>query len=115
VDDKSVETTKRGENEKEAILTRLRRIEGQVRGIQRMIEENRDCEAIVTQLMAARAALDRASLLIMSRHIERCLLDSNAQTSRARLERIIGLFLRFADSSPEPEEAHDGERAEGNM
>jgi len=41
---------------------RLRRVEGQIRGIQRMVEEGRECEAIVTQLMAARAALDKVSL-----------------------------------------------------
>lgn len=100
-----MERNERGEAEKEAILARLRRIEGQLRGIQRMVEEGRDCEAIVTQLMAARAALDRAGLLIMSRHIERCLLEADARTSRASLERIIGLFLRFANSSPEAEGA----------
>lgn len=100
-----MEQNARGEHEKEAVLARLRRIEGQIRGIQRMIEEDRDCEAIVTQLMAARAALDRAGLVIMSRHIERCLLEADAQTSRARLERIIGLFLRFASGFPESEES----------
>jgi len=42
---------------------RLRRVEGQIRGIQRMVEEGRECEAIVTQLMAARAALDKVSLI----------------------------------------------------
>ena len=50
------------QDEREQVLTRLRRVEGQIRGIQRMIEEERECEAIVTQLMAARAALDKASL-----------------------------------------------------
>lgn len=110
-----MEQTERRESEREAILARLRRIEGQVRGIQRMIEENRDCEAIITQLMAVRAALDRAGLLIMSQHIERCLLEADAQTNRARLERIIGLFLRFADSSPETGEVGREEHAEGNV
>ncbi len=94
----------------EHVMKRLRRIEGQVRGIQRMIERNRDCEAIITQLMAARAALDKAGLLIMSRQIERCLLEADVPTSRARLERLIGLFLRFANSAPEAE----GMRTEGD-
>jgi len=113
MDDRNTEITERKEPEREAILTRLRRVEGQIRGIQRMIEENRDCEAIVTQLMAARAALDRTSLFIMSRHIERCLLDANAPASRARLERIIELFLRFASSAPDAKKAGNEVRAEG--
>jgi hypothetical protein len=46
------------------ISNRLKRIEGQIRGLQRMVEEQRDCEAILTQLMAGRAALDRVGLLV---------------------------------------------------
>ncbi len=82
--------------ERDEILTRLRRVEGQIRGIQRMIEEERECEAVATQLMAARAALDRASLYIMGHHIERCLQDPEGRGSRAQLERVISFFLRFA-------------------
>lgn len=81
---------------KDEILTRLRRVEGQIRGIQRMIEENRECEAVVTQVMAARAALDRASLYIMSHHIEHCLMDAGSPADRAQLDRIISFFLKFA-------------------
>ena len=47
----------------EEITNRLKRVEGQVRGLQRMVDEHRDCEAILTQLMAARAALDRVDEL----------------------------------------------------
>ncbi|MCD6519217.1 MAG: metal-sensitive transcriptional regulator [Anaerolineae bacterium] len=86
------------------ILKRLRRVEGQIRGIQRMIEEGRSCEEVVTQLMAARAALDRAGLLIMSQHIEQCLLDPSGATNRAQLERITAFFLKLSGSAPSPEE-----------
>ncbi len=79
---------------------RLRRIEGQIRGIQRMIEQDRDCEAIVTQLMAARAALDRASLYVMTHHIERCLLDPDGRTNRTQLERMMAFFLRLSGGTP---------------
>jgi len=78
------------------ILTRLRRVEGQIRGIQRMIEEERGCEAIVTQLMAARAALDKTGLRIMSHQIESCLLDPSGKSNRQQLDRIISFFLKFA-------------------
>jgi len=88
-------------NERDEILARLRRVEGQIRGIQRMIAEGRDCEAIVTQLMAARAALDKASLYIVSHHIEACLADSSSQANRDRLDRVIEFFMRFASPLPE--------------
>ena len=54
------------------LLTRLRRIEGQVRGIQRMLEENRDCMDVVTQIQAARAALMRVEGEVVRRHVESC-------------------------------------------
>lgn len=95
--------------EKAEILTRLRRIEGQIRGIQRMIEEGRDCEAIVTQLMAARAALDRAGLYIVSHHIESCLMDASGQANRAQLQRVIEFFMRFASPLPEEQPAEEGQ------
>lgn len=89
--------------EKEEILARLRRIEGQIRGIQGMIENGRDCEAIVTQLMAARAALDKAGLTIVSHHLEQCLTSPAGSPSRERLERIIKFFMKFAAPPSEPE------------
>jgi CsoR family transcriptional regulator, copper-sensing transcriptional repressor len=84
------------QREKEELLARLRRVEGQLRGIQRMIAEDQDCEAVITQLMAARGALDKASLLIVSRQLERCLLDPQRSTSREQLQRIVEFMLRFA-------------------
>jgi DNA-binding FrmR family transcriptional regulator len=89
------------QHEKEEILTRLRRVEGQIRGIQRMIEDERECEAIVTQLMAARAALDKTGLHIMSHHIENCLLDPSERSDRKHLERVISFFMKFATPVPE--------------
>lgn len=70
-----------------------------------MIEEGRECEAIATQLMAARAALDRTSLLILTQHIEQCLADPRGAASRAQLERVISFFLKL--SAPLSEMAED--------
>lgn len=67
-----------------------------------MVDEGRECEAIVTQLMAARAALDKASLSVMSHYIDQCLLDPSGQTDRARLDRIVSFFLKFASSADAP-------------
>ena len=65
-----------------------------------MIVEERACESVVTQLMAARAALDRVGMLVMSQHIEHCLLDPDGGNNRAHLERIISFFLKFAGPPP---------------
>ncbi|HEY4684914.1 MAG TPA: metal-sensitive transcriptional regulator [Dehalococcoidia bacterium] len=56
------------------LSTRLRRIAGQVQGLERMLESGRDCEEVLTQIMAVRSSLDQVGLLLMERHIERCLL-----------------------------------------
>jgi DNA-binding FrmR family transcriptional regulator len=54
------------------LLNRLKRIEGQVRGLQRMIEEERDCREILTQLSGVRSALDAASDVILEAYLEKC-------------------------------------------
>jgi DNA-binding FrmR family transcriptional regulator len=82
--------------EQEQILGRLRRVEGQIRGIQKMIEENRDCEAVVTQLMAARAALDKASLVIITEHLQQCLTQPSNSGETNNLERIMSFFLKLS-------------------
>lgn len=88
--------------EKEELLARLRRVEGQIRGVQRMIEENRNCEAVVTQLMAARAALDRASVLIVNHHLAQCLLGGDGPVNRAQLARIVEFLVKFSNPSVDP-------------
>lgn len=62
--------------ENKKLLDRLARIEGQVRGLRKMMEEQRCCEEVLTQLLAARSGLEQASLLILDRHLEDCVLDS---------------------------------------
>ncbi|MGW1022245.1 metal-sensitive transcriptional regulator [Streptomyces sp. NPDC002577] len=84
-----------------AVLNRLRRAQGQISGVIRMIEEGRDCEDVVTQLAAASRALDRAGFAIISTGLQQCVMDidagrkngEDAEQIRARLER---LFLSLA-------------------
>ena len=73
----------------EEITNRLKRIEGQVRGLQRMVAEQRDCEAILTQLMAARAALDRVGLMVADSFVEQCIVDADGDLSRERVRRVL--------------------------
>lgn len=82
-------------SESEATVARLRRIEGQVKGIQRMLEEGRPCEDVITQIMAARAALDKVALTVMAEHMEECLVQSN-DIKKATIERALTLFLRMS-------------------
>jgi DNA-binding FrmR family transcriptional regulator len=63
------------ETDTKPIATRLKRIEGQVQGIQRMLEQGRDCEEILTQIMDVRSSLDQAGLVLMEVHIDKCLLE----------------------------------------
>jgi CsoR family transcriptional regulator, copper-sensing transcriptional repressor len=62
---------------KEQLLTRLRRIEGQVRGVQGMVEEDRYCIDVVTQLTAVQAALDKVALGLLDDHARTCMQGAN--------------------------------------
>jgi CsoR family transcriptional regulator, copper-sensing transcriptional repressor len=62
--------------DKEALQGRLRRIEGQVRGIQKMVDDDRYCIDILTQINAARAALEAVALLLLRDHTEHCVADA---------------------------------------
>jgi len=64
------------EETKRDVLSRLRKIEGQVEGIQRMVEKERYCIDIINQVSAAQRALDQVSLKVMKRHIESCVTDA---------------------------------------
>ena len=66
-------------------VTRLRRVEGQIRGVQRMIAEERECAAVVTQLAAARAALDRVGFRLMAA----ALTDPDRDADLDELERLF--------------------------
>ena len=62
--------------DKSALITRMKRIEGQTRGIQRMIDNDRYCIDIVQQLSALSSAADEVALLILQSHIEGCVTDA---------------------------------------
>lgn len=74
------------EPDRRAIVSRLRRAEGQIRGLQRMVNEGRDCAEIVIQLSAARAALDRIGNVVVSSGLRGCL--SGANLGKATLDRV---------------------------
>jgi len=78
------------------ILVRLRKIEGQIRGLQRMIEDGRRCHELVTQLMAVRSALEQVGVTIVADYVQDCLSsDRPATETKAALTETLGLFLRL--------------------
>ena len=81
--------------EKGALLKRLARIEGQVRGISGMVEEDRYCVDILTQISAAQAALDKVSLGLMDGHVRHCVLGTEGTVRDERVEELIGAVGRL--------------------
>ncbi len=82
-------------------LARLRRIEGQVRGILRMVEEERYCVDILTQLRAARAALKRVEDSVLREHVEHCVAQAiqsgDAAEQRGKVDELLEVLGRFSD------------------
>jgi DNA-binding FrmR family transcriptional regulator len=78
---------------KPASLRRLKRIEGQVRGLSRMIEEDRYCIDIITQIAAARAALRRVEEEILRDHVAHCVDDAITSGNRAEQRRKIAELM----------------------
>lgn len=87
------------ETQQAAIVTRLNRIEGQVRGIRRMVQEPRLCVEILQQLSAAEAALNRISLAVFKFHVEKCVPDGIVKgepEQTNRLKELVDIFDRFS-------------------
>ncbi|EWC41935.1 metal-sensing transcriptional repressor [Stutzerimonas stutzeri] len=82
------------QEQQQAMLKRLARVEGQVRGIQAMIRRGEDCEAIAQQFSAARSALDKAYRLMLTCLIEEALHDQAQDTSET-LARVRGIFTKY--------------------
>lgn len=83
---------------KDQLLDRLARIEGQVRGVAKMVEEDRYCIDIVTQINAARAALDKVALGLLDGHVRHCLVGghggpSDPDEQAAELMGAVGRML----------------------
>ena len=78
------------------ILPRLRRIEGQIRGISKMVEDQRYCIDIIQQLTAARKALDQVCLKIMNGHVNSCVSDAiRRQDGEAKITELMQTITRF--------------------
>jgi DNA-binding FrmR family transcriptional regulator len=77
---------------KDDLLKRLRRIEGQVRGVAKMVEDDRDCQDIIQQLAAIRSAAQQVSLLLVRSYACQCLFDSRAEDPEALVEDLLKIL-----------------------
>jgi CsoR family transcriptional regulator, copper-sensing transcriptional repressor len=85
------------DEQRRRILNRLRRLEGQVRGLQTMIDADKDCEAVLTQVMAAKSALNQVGLLIVGHSMRTCLQASKATTKEELVDEALGVLLRYVN------------------
>ncbi len=81
--------------DKEALLKRLRRIEGQVRGVERMVEEERYCIDVVTQITAIEAALDKVALGLLEDHAQHCVIGARPDRQEERTTELMAAVKRL--------------------
>jgi DNA-binding FrmR family transcriptional regulator len=79
----------------EKILQNLRRIEGQVKGIQRMVTEERQCDEVLTQIMAIKAALDRVTTDLVQTNMATCFDSYSPEEVKDKMAKTIGILCKM--------------------
>ncbi len=83
--------------DKSKVITRLRRIEGQIKGIQKMVEEEKFCGDILTQVAAARSALNNAGGLILENYMNQCIQDYlDGSSDEEDIAKLIDILLKYS-------------------
>ena len=81
---------------KDQLMKRLKRLEGQVRGVERMVEEDRYCIDVLTQISAIQAALDKVALGLLAGHAEHCVVHGKAaDTPEENVEEMMSAVARL--------------------
>ena len=78
------------------LLKRLSRIEGQVRGVARMVGEEAYCIDVLTQIAAIKSAIDQVGMLLLEDHIKHCVTDSVRAGETAKVDELVKAVNRFA-------------------
>ena len=81
--------------EKEALRKRLARIEGQVRGVAKMVEDDRYCIDILTQISAVQKAVDAVALQLLNDHVRHCVIGSSGETQAERTDELMAAVERL--------------------
>ncbi len=82
--------------DKRQLLNRLKRLEGQIRGLQSMIESGQQCEAILTQIMAAKSALNQVGMHVIGHAMKECLIDETVTDRDELIDEAIKVFLKYS-------------------
>ncbi len=92
---------------KEKLIQRLRRVEGQIRGVEAMLDEERDCQEILQQLSAIRSAVQGASRIFLQEYATACLLELDEElpvetqlATRGKREKIVQDMIVLLDKAP---------------
>ena len=91
----SARITQRNEAFKKTLITRLNRIEGQIRGLRAMIERDAYCDDVLGQIAAARSALDSAGKLLLESHIRSCVVQDVKDGSEKAVDELITTIGRL--------------------
>ena len=101
--DSLIEKLEKLPKEKKGMLNRLRRVEGQLRGIQRMIIEEKPCYDVLLQLSAARKAMQKACIEILKQQLQKCLHEAK-EPDFYNLEKLIETLIELSPSKNTPSE-----------
>ncbi len=80
---------------KDQLLTRLKRVEGQVRGVEAMVEDERYCIDVLTQIGAVQAALDKVALGLLDDHARHCVIDGEKGEQEEKTEELMSAVGRL--------------------
>lgn len=90
-----MKSTHRTEEEKQYIKKRLNIIEGQIKGIKQMIDDDRYCDDVLTQLLAANKSIESLENYILESHLEKCIKRQIQEGKPEVTDEIMGLFKKF--------------------
>jgi len=85
------------DEERKRIVNRLKRLEGQIRGLQTMVESGKDCDAVLTQMMAAKSAFDQVGLHIIGHSMKTCIARDGQLTPEQAIDEALAIFLKYVD------------------
>ncbi|MBP3692553.1 MAG: metal-sensing transcriptional repressor [Clostridia bacterium] len=91
----SNKTKHRSEEEKRLLINRLNRIEGQIRGIRKMVEENAYCTDVLTQVSAANAALNAFNKELLASHIKTCVTDDIKNDNLQTVDELVATLQKL--------------------
>lgn len=88
-----------GDEHKQAILKRLRSIEGHVRGVQRMVEDDAYCMDVINQTLAVRRALEKVNSLVLEHHLRSCVASAMQGDDSTELERVVAEIVNVFETT----------------